>query len=196
MRNVAYCLIGAVAALGFTEIASDGHSHALDPAAGMGSPAIDRSGRGDPAGHRSPSRPEHAIATVEIIGLDAAVVVFRDRGGRELYRTDPVANTTVVTRGVVLPEVTLSDGRRGNPVPMAIDNAGSPAPAATVPAEGRDQETERARDTLPEGCEPAGSLLSPLGASSIRARCLTSLDAPVKMASAAAAMLDTGSLTR
>lgn len=47
------------------------------------------------------------ITTVEVVGVEDAAIVYRDRDGNVLFKTDPVSNVTVVTKGVVLPEVTI-----------------------------------------------------------------------------------------
>jgi hypothetical protein len=49
------------------------------------------------------------ITTVEVVGVEEAAIVYRDRDGNILFKTDPVSNVTVVTKGVVLPEVTIRE---------------------------------------------------------------------------------------
>jgi hypothetical protein len=49
------------------------------------------------------------ITTVEVVGVEDAAIVYRDREGNVLFKTDPVSNVTVVTKGVVLPEVTIRE---------------------------------------------------------------------------------------
>ncbi len=70
---------------------------------------INRSNKGDSqpvvASNQAPKR----IVTVEVIGVEDAAIVYRDRDGRVLFKTDPLSNTTVVTKGVVLPEVTVRE---------------------------------------------------------------------------------------
>jgi hypothetical protein len=57
------------------------------------------------AAQQAPTR----ITTVEVVGVEDAAIVYRDRDGRVLFKTDPVSNVTVVTKGVVLPEVTIRE---------------------------------------------------------------------------------------
>jgi hypothetical protein len=49
------------------------------------------------------------IAVVEVVGVHDAAIVYRDREGRLLFSTDPVANMTVVTKNLLLPEVTVRE---------------------------------------------------------------------------------------
>jgi hypothetical protein len=49
------------------------------------------------------------ITTVEVVGVEDAAIVYRDRDGNVLFKTDPVSNVTVITKGVVLPEVTIRE---------------------------------------------------------------------------------------
>ncbi len=57
------------------------------------------------ASHQAPKR----ITTVEVVGVEDAAIVYRDRDGNVLFKTDPLSNVTVVTKGVVLPEVTIRE---------------------------------------------------------------------------------------
>jgi hypothetical protein len=52
---------------------------------------------------------EKRIAVVEVIGVHDAAIIYRDRQGRVLFSTDPVANMTVVTKNLLLPEVTVRE---------------------------------------------------------------------------------------
>ena len=72
--------------------------------------SVDRSAKADrmPANTSVPSSGKH-IAAVEVVGLHDAAIVDRDREGRVLFSTDPVANVTVVTKNLLLPEVTVRE---------------------------------------------------------------------------------------
>ncbi|WP_304823650.1 hypothetical protein [Candidatus Binatus sp.] len=61
------------------------------------------------------------IAVVEVVGIRDAAIVYRDRSGRELFRTDPVANVTIVTKGLLLPQVTIRESKQSEveQVPVA-----------------------------------------------------------------------------
>jgi hypothetical protein len=62
-------------------------------------PSVDRSAKADRMlVNASASVGEKRIAVVEVVGAHDAAIVYRDREGRMLFSTDPVANTTVVTK--------------------------------------------------------------------------------------------------
>ncbi len=72
--------------------------------------SVDRSAKADrmPA-NISAQAGEKRIAVVEVVGVHDAAIVYRDREGRVLFSTDPVANVTVVTKNILLPEVTIRE---------------------------------------------------------------------------------------
>jgi hypothetical protein len=125
--------------------------------------------KGDRLDHlRSATHPPD-IATVELVGLRETAIVYRDRDGRELFRTDPLRNVTVVTKGLVLPSVTVRE--RGDspvtPLPMPVAPSAVPARKPTGPA---------------FGCE---SSFSPVAAPSMAhhtGRCMASLGSAVMIA--------------
>jgi len=89
------------------------------------------------------------IAAVEIVGLRNAAIVYLDRNGQELFRTDPLSNATVVVKDVVLPEVTIRDRDRAGVAPVQIELYGAPAGPVTP-------------TKLPAACDPAfGRLTAP-----------------------------------
>jgi hypothetical protein len=96
---------------------------------------------------RQPSSEE--IATIEVVGLRDPAIIYRARDGRELFRTDPVSNVTVISKGVLLPEMTVR-ARTGSPVrELPVDPLREQAIERKPPASPR----------VPVGCEP---LFSPL----------------------------------
>ena len=52
---------------------------------------------------------EKRIAVVEVLGVRDAAIIYRDREGRVLFSADPIANATVFTKNLLLPEVTLRE---------------------------------------------------------------------------------------
>jgi hypothetical protein len=68
---------------------------------------INRTAKTDSLPTVASSQAPKRITAVEVVGIEGAAVVYRDRDGRVLFKTDPVSNMTVVTKGVVLPEVTI-----------------------------------------------------------------------------------------
>lgn len=133
--------------------------------------SINRSIKGD----RSPAATTLAsskrqITTVEVVGLDQAAIIYRDRDGRELFRTDPLQNQTVVMRGVTLPAVTVKQ----------TEAASAPSVVVQQPKANVEQKTTRDHKLL-DGCEQS---VSPLATtSSLRARCVASLGSNMTVAS-------------
>jgi hypothetical protein len=132
--------------------------------------AIDRSHKADrltPA--RAAAEQKPAITAVEVVGLRDTAIVYRDRDGRVLFRTDPLSNATLVAKDVVLPQITIRDSGRSvvNPVPIDIP--------ARMP--------ERAK--LPPGCDPAFSPLTVPSLSRTPSRCIAENEAPARIAALA-----------
>jgi hypothetical protein len=113
-----------------------------------------------PAPHKSAQR--IPIKTVEVVGIRNAAIVYRDRDGNILFRTDPVANVTVVAKNVDLPEVTIRDTAATEVKRMPVERA--------EPAE------------QPQGCESAFARPAPVSLTRLSNRCLAELGAPEKFA--------------
>jgi hypothetical protein len=70
---------------------------------------VDRSAKGDrlmPRPTESPV-PAPVVSSVELIGLSNTTIIYRDRSGSVLFRSDPITNTTIVVKNVALPVVTV-----------------------------------------------------------------------------------------
>jgi hypothetical protein len=119
--------------------------------------------KGDALKPRAPIAQTQKVSTVELVGVQDVTVVLRSADGRVLYRNDQANSLTVVSKGVVLPQVTIREGAQGS------DPGASPA-AVRPPHE------------LPEGCDPAFSSLAPMSASRIGMRCIALRDEPVRVA--------------
>ncbi len=120
------------------------------------------------------------IATVELVGLRDTAIVYRDRDGREIYRTDPVANVTIVSKGLNLPEVTVrehasSDVRPSTPV-RTIDESRDPQSERTRPA------LPKKPSAMPVGCESAFSPVASPAMAHHMGRCMAALDKPLRTA--------------
>jgi hypothetical protein len=116
------------------------------------------------------------IATVEIVGLPDAAVVYRDRDGRVLFRTDPMSNATVVVKGVVVHKVTVRETLP--PVPQATPAAIGAGPLPeNPPASGVQQ-----RSKVLDGCEPAFSPLVASTEDNFTGRCVAERTRPVQVA--------------
>jgi hypothetical protein len=132
--------------------------------------AVDRAHKADRlTAARAAAGRRPAITAVEVVGLRDTAVVYRDRDGRVLFRTDPVTNATLVAKDVVLPEITIRDSGRSavNPVPVEV-----PARAP-----------ERAK--LPPGCDPAFSPLTLPSLSRLPSRCIAANEVPARLAALA-----------
>lgn len=126
---------------------------------------VDRTLKGDrlvPA--RGRAERKATIASVEIVGLRNTAVIYRDQAGRELFRTDPLTNATIVTRGVVLPEVTIRDSGESAVEPVPVNAQPTPGPAVQ-PALGPTVK-------YPVGCEPPFSPLAGPIPPNIVGRCI------------------------
>jgi hypothetical protein len=141
---------GVLAALGLVSLAVSAPSSFGRLSLGLSAPAavagsVDRSQKGDrladprPADERNLSR----VATVEVVGVRDTAIIYRDRDGRVLFRTDPVANVTVIAKDVSLPQVTVRE--HGTATPPKL-------PVKTI--------EERESDQQMIGCDPVASPLA------------------------------------
>jgi hypothetical protein len=79
---------------------------------------------------------EKRIAIVEVVGVHDAAIVYRDREGRVLFSTDPVANTTVVTKNTLLPEVTVRETTQSQVERVPVEKTRAPNSDGQTPAQG------------------------------------------------------------
>lgn len=70
---------------------------------------INRNNKSDAMPKAANTEAPRRITSVEVVGVEDAAIIYRDRDGNILFKTDPVSNVTVVTKGVVLPEVTIRE---------------------------------------------------------------------------------------
>jgi hypothetical protein len=99
--------------------------------------SVDRSAKTNrlPANASAPFN-EKRIAVVEVIGVRDAAIVYRDREGRVLFSTDPVANVTVVTKNLRLPEVTVRETAESQVERMPVENMRAPNGDKQAPTQG------------------------------------------------------------
>lgn len=187
MRNVlhyaAVCAAGLLATA-YVAVSSENsvdtlRSFVFEPAPGSAKMVVNRARKAD---RLAPSRQAEdgntVIATVEIVGLRDAAIIYRARDGRMLFRTDPVTNATVVAKGVLLPELTIREMRRPEPalenIPAAVEAVPVPqnAPAVGLPL----------RSKVLEGCDPAFSPLVASALDNFTGRCLAAQITPVRVA--------------
>jgi len=100
-------------------------------------------------------QPKRSVATVEVIGVHDAAIVYRDRDGQVLFRTDPVSNVTVITKGFVAPQLTLRDTPQSKPAPMVTPHQ------------------DRNAAPIPVGCEPVASPIVEPGLARVVGRCVS-----------------------
>jgi hypothetical protein len=98
------------------------------------------------------ARPE--IKFVEVIGVRDAAIVYRDREGNVLFQTDPLANVTIVSKNIELPEITIRETESTKVERIPVDGA-SPS--------------------KPHGCESAFARPSPESLTRTSSRCITAL---------------------
>lgn len=150
MPNLAQLCTGALALVLLADhFAPPGSAFSLRMHAGAAAPAsslydVNRATKGDRMQTVKPTGAPSSVATVEVIGLRNAGIVYRDQEGRILFRVDPVTNATVVTKDVVLPEVTIRENYR--------------SPVRTLPVETNN--TPAKPSPILDGCDPAFSPLA------------------------------------
>lgn len=139
------------------------------------------------ASARAPAR---TISTVELVGLRDAAIIYRDRDGRVLFQSDPLSNITMISKGVVLPEITLRETAGGPartiPLPTAAKRpqnqpAASSEDARPQPAATPVNAPKKIR--IPEGCDPAASPIAAPQMSQILSKCIVEGPATTKIAS-------------
>ncbi len=140
------------------------------PVLGTSAASINRAAKADRGALPRPAQAAARIATVEVVGLRDAAIVYRDRDGKELFRTDPVNNVTIVTKGLQLPEVTVRQNS---------SSAVKTVPINEIQEQARDEKRRAPRDPkVPVGCEPS---FSPVAAPSLAhhtGRCVANLQTP------------------
>jgi len=130
---------------------------------------VDRSHKGDRLAINTSAdgQEQPNVTTVEVVGVRDTAIVYRDRDGRVLFRTDPVANVTIVSKGVILPEVTVRE--HSDAVPTKV-------PVKTL------QEGDKSRKL--DGCDPLVSPLAGSSLSQVSGRCIAGIPAGAKLAAA------------
>jgi len=117
----------------------------------------------------APSFPsEPRVSVVEVVGIRDAAIVYRDRAGRVLFTTDPVANVTVVTKNLALPEVTVKETAQSQIERVPAERVRGPKENTPAPKEGCES-----------GLSPDLSPNAPLG----KGRCIVQLKPPAGFAS-------------
>jgi len=95
------------------------------------------------------------VATVEVVGVQDATIVYRDRDGRVLFQTDPLSNVTVISKGFLLPQLTVRETPQSTPSPVMVPHNLDAAPA------------------MPVGCDPVASPIVEPELARVTGRCLS-----------------------
>jgi len=132
------------------------HATASEATATTAALVIDRAAKGARLADARPAPAPNAAVTVEVVGLDGATVILRDRAGEVVYKADALRNTTVVSRDVDIPTITVKD---------KVDS-----PAATRPTEAP---ARRSRKPATAGCDGTVSSLVNSEFTRVPSLCLT-----------------------
>jgi len=161
MRHITSYLLGGAAAIAAWALVAPVDLHSQVGLTGGSSASVNRAAKAARlAAPRISRTDEDAVVTVEVIGIRDAAIIYRDRGGRVLFQTDPVTNVTVISKGFVLPELTVRESKRSKPVPIE---------APSQPA---------AHPVIPIGCDPAVSPIAQPQLTHLTGRCLAQVREP------------------
>ncbi len=158
MFHITSSLFGGVAAIAAWALVappSDPASHVSSLVTGQAGSSVSRAHKGDRLAPARRSRADDTVATVEVVGIRDAAIIYRDRAGRVLFQTDPLRNVTIVSKGFVLPQLTVRETPRSPTEPVE-------APRALD-----------AKPPIPIGCEPVASPIAQPRLSHLTGRCLS-----------------------
>ncbi len=126
---------GALLTTAFVSAGFNPRAAEVAAAAPTQSSQINRGTKADAMPAVTNSQAPKRITTVEVVGVEDAAIVYRDRDGNVLFKTDPLSNVTVVTKGVVLPEVTIRELADSNVQVVPLEGI-RPVLSPTVPSDG------------------------------------------------------------
>jgi len=175
MMYLAAIASGLLATVGVLSLAVSGPASLGKVSTALTSPTadtavqVDRARKGDRLAINTSAdgQDQATVTTVEVVGVRDTAIVYRDRDGRVLFRTDPMANVTIVSKGVVLPEVTVRE--HSDAVPTKL-------PVKTL------QEGDKSRKL--DGCDPLVSPLAGSSLSQVAGRCIAGIPAGARLAAA------------
>jgi hypothetical protein len=122
----------------------------------------DRTHKGDRLASRAGPARKVVVSAIEVVGGRRAAIVYRDRDGHVLFRSDPLSHVTLAVKNAVLPAVTIRDVQNPHVAPQNLHVAPVSDPSDPGP--------------LAPGCDSA---VSPLAAPLLArkpSRCVASLD--------------------
>jgi hypothetical protein len=132
----------------------------------------ERSHKGDRLAPPTASGRKVVVSAIEVVGARRTSIVYRDRDGYVLFRSDPLRHVTLAVKNAVLPQVTIRDDQNTRVAPQNIHVA----PRNTRVAPVSDPDAASDPGPLAPGCDSA---VSPLAAPLLArkpSRCLASLD--------------------
>src|SRR5690242_19861715 len=117
---------------------------------------VNRAAKADRVAAPRPSTDRtRSVVTVEVVGVHDASIVYRYRDGRVLFQTDPLSNVTVISKGFVLPQVTVRETPQSTPAPIMVPHNIDAAPK------------------MPVGCDPVASPIAEPALARVTGRCLS-----------------------
>jgi len=150
MFHITSSLVGGLAAVSAWALVAPGFDHSNASIATNASQQVNRVTKSDRLATPRAAASDRTVSTVEVIGVHDAAIVYRDRDGRVLFQTEPLTNVTVISKGVVLPQVTVRETPRSTPAPVVVPsklNATQPIPVGCDPVASPIVEPELARVT-------------------------------------------------
>lgn len=142
--------------------------------------SVNREAKGDklPVNDSATQKPTK-ISVIEVIGVSDAAVVYRDRSGQMLFKTDPMSNVTVVAKNSLLPEITVRETEADEVMPVPVEFPQKPAAVRELPGSAPSSSTKR----MTEGCESAFSSFLVPSQSKVARRCVSSIESETKLSS-------------
>jgi hypothetical protein len=155
MFHITSSLVGGLAAVTAWALVAPNFDHSNASIAADTSQRVNRVVKADRLPTPRATGGDRAVATVEVIGVRDAAIVYRDRDGRVLFQTEPLTNVTVISKGVVLPQVTVRETPRSRPAPVVVPRNLDAAPV------------------MPIGCDPIASPIVEPALARMTGRCLS-----------------------
>jgi hypothetical protein len=155
MFHIASSLFGGLAAVTAWALVAPGFDQATKANIATDHERVVRVVKGDRMASPRATVGGGRVATVEVVGVQDAAIVYRDRDGRVLFQTDPLSNVTVISKGFVLPQLTVRETPQSTPTPIVVPHNLDAAPA------------------IPVGCDPVASPIAEPALARVTGRCLS-----------------------
>jgi hypothetical protein len=156
MFHITSGLFGGLAAVTAWALVAPGFDHVTKTSLAADT-QVNRAVKADRvAAPRASADRTRSVVTVEVVGVHDASIVYRDRDGRVLFQTDPLSNVTVISKGFVLPQVTVRETPQSTPAPIVV-------PRHNIDAAPK----------MPIGCDPVASPIAEPALARVTGRCLS-----------------------